>query len=61
MEQFKIITLSNVWSSKNLTRKVEQELKTLSAGGYEIISVNFSFNYWWILTAYITVKKTIKY
>lgn len=60
MEQFRVFTLSNMWSTKNLTRRVELELKKLSAEGYEIISVDFGFNIWWIQTAFITVKKTVK-
>lgn len=61
MEQFRVITVSNMWSSKNLARSVELELKKLSGEGYEIISVSFSFNAWWIQTAYITVKKSVQY
>ncbi|MDR0232536.1 MAG: hypothetical protein LBI82_10510 [Dysgonamonadaceae bacterium] len=57
MEQFKVIKISNAWSTYRLTRNVEKSLQQLTVEGYEILSVSFGVNHWWIPTAFITVRK----
>ena len=59
MKEFKVIKISSMYSTSRLTRKVEQELRSLTNNGYEIISVAFGVNIWWVPTAFITVKKEI--
>lgn len=57
MKQFRIFKISNMWSTSSLTRDVENKLKKLTNEGYEIVSVSFALNVWWIPTAFITTSK----
>lgn len=57
MKKFKIVKLSTMWSTSDLTRDVENHLQSAYQKGYEIISVSFGVNLWWMPTAYITVAK----
>lgn len=57
MKKFKVIKLSTAWSTTQLTRNVERHLQSAHSKGYEIISVSFGVNLWWMPTAYITVAK----
>jgi hypothetical protein len=59
MKQFKVIRKSHWFSTTRLSMEVERELKELTNNGYEIISVSFGFNIWWIPTAFITVKREV--
>lgn len=59
MRQFQVVKVSDAWSTAKLTKKVEQELKKLDSEGFEIITVSFGFNSWWIPTAFITVRKEV--
>lgn len=59
MEQFRIFKIKCMWSTSRLTRDVENELKRLKKEGYEIISVSFGLNFWWIPTAFITTRKAV--
>lgn len=61
MKQFRVFKISNMWSTSRLTRDVENELKKLTNEGFEIISVSFGFNIWWIPTAFITTSKEVKF
>ncbi len=61
MKQFRVFKISNMWSTSSLTRDVENELKKLTNEGFEIISVSFGFNIWWIPTAFITTSKEVKF
>lgn len=61
MKQFRVIKISNMWSTSRLTRDVEKQLKKLSAEGHEIVSVSFGFNIWMIPTAYITTSIEVKH
>ena len=54
MKKFRIFRISNMWSSSNLVREVENELTKLTKEGYEIVSVSFGTNIWYVPTAYIT-------
>jgi hypothetical protein len=57
MKQFRIFKYSNVWSSVTLRREVENEINNLSNDGYEIVSVSFGFNMWFVPTAFVTVSR----
>lgn len=57
MRTYKIITLSTMWSTSSLTKKVEEILNEKAKDGYEIITVAFGVNMWWLPTAFITVCK----
>lgn len=59
MKKYKVFKISNMWSTSRLTKNVEGELKKLSYDGYEIISVSFGLNIWWIPTAFITTSKEV--
>jgi hypothetical protein len=48
-------------STARLTKDVENELKQLANEGYEIISVSFGVNMWWIPTAFITTSREVKF
>ena len=61
MKQFRVFKISNMWSNSRLTRDVENELKKLTNEGYEIISVSFGFNIWWIPTAFITTSREVTF
>ena len=57
MKTYKIIKLSEIWSASELTTKVERILNQKSRDGYEIVSVAFGVNMWWMPTAFITICK----
>jgi len=59
MKTYRIITLTTMWSTSSLTRDVEQLINEKSRDGYEIVTVAFGVNMWWMPTAYITICKTI--
>jgi len=61
MKQFRVFKISNTWSTSRLTKDVENELKQLTNEGYEIISVSFGVNMWWIPTAFITTSREVKF
>ncbi len=46
-----------MWSTNTLTEKVEQLLNEKTECGYEIVTVAFGVNIWWMPTAFITVCK----
>lgn len=57
MKTYQVITHSAVWSMSALIRKVEQTLHEKTKDGYEIVTVAFGVNLWWLPTAFITVCK----
>lgn len=59
MKTFKVIKISEYWSTDSLTKKIEIKLNSLSLEGYEIISVSVGINMWCLPTAYITVTKDL--
>jgi hypothetical protein len=61
MKQFRVFKISNSWSTARLIKDVENELKQRTNEGYEIISVSFGFNIWWIPTAFITTSREVKF
>lgn len=57
MTKFKIIQRSTAWSTSNLMSEVEELLPQMTEKGYNIVSVSFGVNIWWMPTAYITISK----
>jgi len=57
MKTYSIISESSMWSTEKLKRKVEIILNEKTKDGYEVVSVAFGLNIWWIPTAYITLSK----
>ena len=46
-----------MWSTKKLKDKVEILLNEKTQEGYEIVTVAFGLNVFWIPTAFITLRK----
>lgn len=61
MKQFRVFKISNMWSTARLIKDVENELKQIKNDGYDIISVSYRFNIWWIPTAFLTTSREVKY
>jgi hypothetical protein len=57
MKTYSVISASSKWSTSELKRKVEIILNEKTRDGYEVVSVAFGVNIWWIPTAYITLSK----
>ena len=57
MKTYRIFKLSTMWSTKSLTAEVEQLLNEKARDGYEIVTVAFGVNMWWMPTAYVTICK----
>jgi len=57
MNNYSIIKLSTMWSTNGLKNDVERLLNQKNAQGYEIVSVAFGVNLWWMPTAFITIRK----
>ncbi|MDC0643092.1 hypothetical protein OAP39_00640 [Flavobacteriaceae bacterium] len=57
MKNYSIIKLSTMWSTNGLKNDVERLLNQKNAQGYEIVSVAFGVNLWWMPTAFITIRK----
>jgi hypothetical protein len=57
MKNYTIILETEFWSTKALKNKVENILNEKTAEGFEIVSVSFGLNLWWLPTAYITICK----
>jgi len=57
MKNYPIIKLSTMWSTNGLKNDVERLLNQKNAQGYEIVSVAFGVNLWWMPTAFITIRK----
>lgn len=57
MKTYTIISESSMWSTAKLKSRVELVLNEKTQEGYEIVSVAFGLNVFWVPTAYITLKK----
>ncbi len=55
--RYTILTESTMWSTDTLKQKVERILNEKTREGYEIVSVAFGVNMWWLPTAFITLRK----
>jgi translation elongation factor EF-1beta len=54
---YSVISESTMWSTETLKQKVERILNEKTRDGYEIVSVAFGVNMWWLPTAFITLRK----
>jgi translation elongation factor EF-1beta len=54
---YSVISESTMWSTDTLKQKVERILNEKTRDGYEIVSVAFGVNMWWLPTAFITLRK----
>lgn len=57
MKTYRIIKLSTWWSTSSLTEDVEQLINKKVRDGYEIVTVAFGVNMWWMPTAFVTICK----
>lgn len=57
MKTYRIIKISEMWSTDTLMRNVEAFINIKSNEGFEIVTVSFGVNLWWMPTAYITICK----
>jgi len=57
MKTYSIIKKSTMWSTDGLRQDVEHLLNEKQAQGFEIVSVAFGVNLWWMPTAYVTICK----
>lgn len=57
MKYYSIVKLSTMWSSDTLKNNVEELINDKAKDGYEIVTVAFGVNMWWMPTAYITICK----
>ena len=57
MKTYTVISESSMWSTKKLKSNVETVLNEKTQEGFEVVSVAFGFNTWWVPTAYITLSK----
>ncbi|MFO0495399.1 MAG: hypothetical protein ACK50Y_07695 [Flavobacteriia bacterium] len=54
---YTIIKESTMWSTDSLKKKVEEILNEKTKEGYEVVTVAFGLNLWWMPTAFITLRK----
>jgi translation elongation factor EF-1beta len=54
---YSIIKESTKWSTNSLKKKVENILNEKTKEGYEVVTVAFGLNMWWMPTAFITLRK----
>lgn len=57
MKTYLVLSESSMWSTKKLKQNVEKLLNEKTKEGWEVVSVAFGINIWWIPTAYITLCK----
>ena len=57
---YTIIKESTMWSTDSLKKKVEEILNEKTKEGYEVVTVAFGLNLWWMPTAFITLRKQEK-
>ena len=59
MKTFKVVKVSEWWSTNNLIKKAEDLANQKSEEGYEIVGISFGFSISFIATAYITLAKSV--
>ena len=57
MKTYSIIKESTMWSTNSLKDRVEKLLNEKTKEGYEVVTVAFGLNMWWMPTAFITLCK----
>jgi hypothetical protein len=54
---YSIVKVWAMWSTDSLLQKVEKILNEKTQDGYEVVTVAFGLNMWWMPTAFITFRK----
>ncbi len=57
MKKYSIIKLSTMWSTDTLRTDVEKLINVKVLEEYEIVTVSFGTNIWYMPTAFITIAK----
>ena len=57
MKNYTLIKLSTCWSTDTLRADVENLINLKAREGYEIVTVAFGVNMWWMPTAFVTICK----
>lgn len=57
MKEYRVLKFSTMWSASSLANKVERILNERTHLGWEIVSVSFGINIWYMPTAFITICK----
>lgn len=55
--EYQVIKFSNMWSTDQLREQAETTANEKAREGWEIVSVSFGLNLWWIPTVFITIRK----
>ena len=55
--EYQVIKFSNMWSTETLRKEAEDIVNQKAQVGWEIVSVSFGLNLWWIPTVFITIRK----
>ena len=58
MKEYKILRVSNFWSTKTLREEAQKLINEKSNEGWEVVSVSFGVTIWLVLSFYITLSKT---
>jgi hypothetical protein len=53
---YSIIKESTMWSTNSLKQKIEKLLNEKTNEGYEIVTVSFGINIWYMPTAFLTLR-----
>ena len=56
MKNYSVIKISTNWSTETLRLNVEELINNKVSEGFEIVTVAFGVNMWWMPTAFITIK-----
>ncbi len=54
-KKYKVVRISNMWSTEKLRKEVENKLNEAMDKGWEVVSVAYGFSVWYIPTAFITL------
>ena len=57
MKKYYVIKISAKWSTDSLKKSVENTLNQKTQEGFEVVSVAFGVNMWWVPTAFITFSR----
>jgi hypothetical protein len=57
MKKYYVIKISAKWSTDSLKKSVENTLNQKTQEGFEVVSVAFGVNMWWMPTAFITFSR----
>lgn len=56
-QDYQIIKITNMWSTDRLRQQAEETVNARVRQGWEVVSVSFGLNLWWIPTVFITIRK----